>query len=53
MSNNNDNRVLVRTGARQLAQSEIERISGGGGGNTRASLTLTGPASNPDTGMDS
>jgi hypothetical protein len=52
MSNHNDNRVLGRMGARQLTQNEIERISGGGGGNTHASLTVTGPASNPDTGMD-
>lgn len=53
MSNHNDNRVLVRMGARQLTESEAELISGGGGGNTHASLTITGPASNPDTGMDS
>ncbi len=53
MSNNNENRVLSRMGARQLTKSEIDQIAGGGGGNTRASLTLTGPASNPDRGMDS
>jgi hypothetical protein len=52
MSNHNDNRVLGRMGARQLAHDELEQVSGGGT-NTRASLTLTGPASNPDTGMDS
>jgi hypothetical protein len=50
MSNNN--RVLNRMGARQLTQNEMEQIAGGGG-NTHASLTLTGPANNPDTGRDS
>lgn len=53
MSNHKENRVLGRTGARQLTQNELKQIAGGGGGNTRASLTLTGPANNPDTGMDS
>lgn len=53
MSNDNDQRVLGRVGARQLTKKETEQIAGSGGGNTRASLTLTGPASNPDTGMDS
>jgi hypothetical protein len=53
LSKNNNNRVLNRMGARQLTQNEIEQIAGGGGGNTRASLTMTGPAHNPDTGMDS
>ena len=53
MSNRNDNRVLGRMGARQLTENEVELISAGGGGNTHASLTMTGPASNPDTGMDS
>ena len=53
MSNDNENRVLSRVGARQLKQNEIELISAGGGGNTHASLTVTGPASHPDTGTDS
>jgi hypothetical protein len=53
MSNDNSNRVLNRMGARQLSKSEIEQIAAGDGGFTRASHTLTGPASNPDTGFDS
>ncbi len=54
MSNNNENRVLSRMGARQLTKKEIDQITGGGGGGfTHASRTLTGPASNPDVGMDS
>ena len=54
MSNNNDNRVLNRKGARQLIQDELERITGtGGGGFTRASLTGTGPMFSADTDMDS
>ena len=40
-------------GARQLTENEVELISGGGGGNTHASLTMTGPVNNPDTGTDS
>jgi hypothetical protein len=50
---NNENRVLSRMGARQLSKNEIEQIAAGEGGFTRASRTLTGPASNPDMGMDS
>lgn len=52
MSPGSNNRVLNRMGARQLTQKEIEQIAGGGH-NTHASLTVTGPANNPDTGMDS
>lgn len=47
-----NHRVLNRMGARQLTQKEIEQIAGGGV-STHASLVLTGPASNPDTGRDS
>ena len=47
---NDDNRVLNRRGARKLTQNEIEQIAGAA--ITRASITLTGPASHPDTGMD-
>ena len=47
-----NNRVLNRIGARQLTQKEMEQIAGGGV-STRASITLTGPANNPDTGRDS
>jgi len=50
---NNENRVLSRMGARQLTRNEIEQIAAGAGGFTHASHTLTGPASNPDTGVDS
>jgi hypothetical protein len=51
MSNNNENRVLSRMGARQLTQSEIEKVAGGG--ITRASLTGTNAMPSPDTDMDS
>jgi hypothetical protein len=53
MSNNNENRVLNRRGARQLTPNELEQITGAGGGNTRASLTGTNTMSNPDSDMDS
>ena len=29
MSNNNENRVLSRMGARQLTQNEVEQVAGG------------------------
>jgi hypothetical protein len=51
MSNNNDNRVLSRIGARQLTKNEIEQVAGGGF--TRASLTGTNMMHSPDTDMDS
>ena len=51
MSNNNDNRVLSRIGARQLKSDELEQITGAGF--TRASLTGTNTMHNPDTDMDS
>ena len=53
MSNNDDNRVLTRRGARQLTADELERINGAGGPFTRASLTGTNTMHNPDTDMDS
>ncbi|HEY7402262.1 MAG TPA: hypothetical protein VIB39_01975 [Candidatus Angelobacter sp.] len=53
MSNDNENRVLSRKGARRLTKDEIEKIAASGDGFTRASHTLTGPISNPDTGFDS
>ena len=53
MSNNNDNRVLSRTGARELAEEEINNITAAGGGmNTLASVLVTGPSSNPDDFLD-
>jgi hypothetical protein len=51
MSNNNDNRVLCRVGARQLTQNEVEQVAGAGF--TRASLTGTNTVSSSDTDMDS
>ena len=53
MSNKDRNRVLVRMGARQLTPNEMDRIAGGGGPFTRASLTGTGTAGSPDSDMDS
>ncbi len=44
MSNKNENRVLSRTGARQLTPGELEQISGAGF--TRASLTGTNTTNN-------
>ena len=50
MSNDNNNRVLVRKGAHQLTQSEIEEV-------VAAKLTVatdlpTGPINNPDEMLD-
>jgi hypothetical protein len=55
MSNNHENRVLTRRGARQLTSDEIEQITGGdkGGPFTRASLTGTGTMLSTDSDMDS
>ncbi len=53
MSNNTENRVLSRTGARQLTKKEIEQIVGGDGPFTHASHVPTSPVSNPDVGFDS
>jgi hypothetical protein len=53
MSNNNENRVLSRIGARQLTSDELEQINGAGGPFTRASLTGTNAMHSPDTDMDS
>ena len=50
MSNNNENRVLSRMGARQLTQSEVERVSGSK--STFASVLVTGPVNNPDDTFD-
>ena len=52
MSNNNDNRVLSRRGARQLTSDELEQINGARAF-TRASLTGTNMMHSPDTDMDS
>ena len=53
MSNEDRSRVLVRMGARQLTPNEMDRIAGGGGPFTRASLTGTGTPGSPDSDMDS
>lgn len=53
MSNNQENRVLTRRGARQLTSDELKQISGGDGPFTRASLTGTNAMHSPDTDMDS
>jgi len=50
MSNNNENRVLCRNGARQLTQNEVEQVTGAK--LTLASELLTGPISNPDDILD-
>ncbi|HEY7402260.1 MAG TPA: hypothetical protein VIB39_01965 [Candidatus Angelobacter sp.] len=51
MSNENNNRVLSRMGARQLAQNEIDEVAGGIP--TLLSVILTGSSSNPDHRLDS
>ena len=53
MSNNHENRVLTRRGARQLTSDELEQINGAGGPFTRASLTGTGTMLSTDSDMDS
>lgn len=50
MSNNNENRVLNRMGARQLTPNEIEQVAAAK--LTLASELLTGPVSNPDDILD-
>jgi hypothetical protein len=49
MSNDN-NRVLIRRGARSLTENEMVKVSGGA--NTLASVLGTGTASNPDEMLD-
>ena len=49
MSNDN-NRVLIRMGARPLTENELEAISGGK--LTLASVLGTGPVSHPDEILD-
>jgi hypothetical protein len=50
MSNENNNRVLNRMGARALTRNEVEQIAGGK--LTLASVLLTGPINNPDDLLD-
>jgi hypothetical protein len=51
MSSENNNRVLSRTGARQLTQIELDKISGGFIP-TRLTAMLTGPVTDPDRRLD-
>jgi predicted lipoprotein len=50
MSNNNENRVLSRMGARQLTPKEIEQVAAAK--LTFASVLITAPVSNPDESFD-
>lgn len=50
MSNNDENRVLSRMGARQLTQNEVEQVAGGK--ITVASVLITGPVNHPDESLD-
>jgi hypothetical protein len=51
MSNENDNRVLTRMGARKLSQIELDEIYGGLIP-TRLTVLATSPPSNPDQSFD-
>lgn len=51
MSNQDNNRVLSRMGARKVSQSELDEI-GGGFIPTRLTVLTTGPSSNPDHSFD-
>lgn len=51
MSNQDNNRVLTRIGARKLSQSELDEIAGGFIP-TRLTVLVTGPSSNPDHSTD-
>jgi len=50
MSNENDNRVITRRGARQLSQDELDAISGAIP--TRLTVLVTGTSSSPDRSTD-
>jgi hypothetical protein len=50
MSNDNNNRVLIRMGARQLAKAELDQV--GAAKLTFASVLVTGPVNNPDDSFD-
>lgn len=51
MSNQDNNRVLTRMGARKLSQDELDEISGGVIP-TRLTTLVTGTSSNPDQSLD-
>lgn len=48
--NHNDHRVLNRVGARQLTESDWDKVAGSSA--TLASELGTGPVSNPDSILD-
>jgi len=50
MSNNNENRVLSRMGARQLTHNEAEQVAGGK--LTFATALITGTTNSPDDTFD-
>jgi hypothetical protein len=52
MSNNQENRVLSRRGARELTQNETQSVTGGVIIPSLLSVIHTGPASNPDHSLD-
>lgn len=51
MSNQDNNRVLTRMGARKISQEELDEVSGGLIP-TRLSVLVTGTSSNPDHSFD-
>ncbi|HEX5434772.1 MAG TPA: hypothetical protein VFY05_11080 [Candidatus Angelobacter sp.] len=54
MSDNHQNdRVLIRMGARELNEQELQKITGACCRFTRASQVPTGTVSAPDVGYDS
>ena len=52
MSNNQENRVLSRRGARELTQDETQGVTGGVIIPSLLSVIRTGPATNPDHSLD-
>jgi len=52
MSNNHNNRVLGRRGARYVTDEEIQKVAGRALVPTRLTEFLTGSASNPDKNFD-
>jgi hypothetical protein len=50
MSNENNKRVLIRMGARELTKAELDRVAAAK--LTFASVLITGPVNNPDESFD-
>jgi len=50
MSNEKNNRVLIRMGARQLTQNELDQVAAAR--LTFATALVTGPVNNPDDSFD-